>query len=62
MPFPMASSEINGGPLKLEDKFMYPGSSVSSTESDVSMRPVKAWTAVDKLSIKWNSDLSDEIK
>ena len=32
-----AISTLNGGPLKLVDKFMYLSSSVSSTESDVSM-------------------------
>ena len=44
------------------DKFTYLGSSVSLTESDISMRPVKAWTAIEKLSIKWKFNLSDKIK
>ena len=42
---------LNGGSLKLEDKFMYLGSSISSTESDISMCLVKPWTAIDRLSI-----------
>ena len=33
-------STQNGGPLKFVDRFAYLGSSVSSTESDVSMRLV----------------------
>ena len=45
--------------LKLVDKFTY---SVSSTEKDIDMRLTKAWTAIDKLSITWKSDLTDKIK
>ena len=41
---------------------MYFGSSISFTESDVNTRLVKAWTAVDRLSIIWKSDLSDKSK
>ena len=37
--------------LKLVDKFIYLGSSVSSTEKDIDTRLTKAWTAIDKLSI-----------
>ena len=55
-------SSLNGGPLKLVDKFTYIGNSVSSTESDVSMRLANAWTAIDRLLIILKSDLSDEIK
>ena len=33
---------LNGGSLKLVDKFMYLGSSVSSTENDINMRRAKA--------------------
>ena len=39
-----------------------PRSSVSSTENDINMRLAKAWMAIDRLSIIWKSDLSDEIK
>ena len=48
--------------LKLLDKFTYRGSSVSSTEKDIGTRLTKAWTAIDKLSIKWKSDLTDKMK
>ena len=51
-----------GGPLKLADKFTYLGSSVSSTENDISTRLAKAWTAIDSLWIIWKSDLTDKIK
>ena len=38
------------------------GSSVSSTEKDIDTRQTKAWTAIDRLSIIWKSDLTDEMK
>ena len=44
------------------DKFTYLGSSVSSTEKDINMWLTKAWTAIDKLSIIWKSDLTDKMK
>ena len=44
------------------DKFTYLGSSVSSTEKDIDMWLTKAWTAIDKLSIIWKSDLTDKMK
>ena len=44
------------------DKFTYLGSSVSSTEKDIDMRIMKAWTAINKLSIIWKSDLTDKMK
>ena len=40
-------STLKGGPLKLEDKFTYPRSSISSTEKDINTRLAKAWTAID---------------
>ena len=55
-------STLNGGSLKLVDKFTYLGSSVSSTKSDTNMRWMKAWTAIDRLSIIWKSNLSNKIK
>ena len=55
-------STLDGKSLKLVDKFTYLGSSVSSTEKDIDMRLMKAWTAIDKLSIMWKSDLTDKIK
>ena len=48
--------------LKLVDKFTYPGSSASSTEKYIDTRLTKAWTAIDRLSIIWKSDLNDKIK
>ena len=55
-------STLDGTFLKLVDKFTYLGSSVSSTEKDIDTRPTKAWTAIDKLSIIWKSNLTDKIK
>ena len=52
-------STLDGTSLKLVDKFTYQGSSVSSTEKDIH---TKAWTAIDKLSIIWKSDLTDKMK
>ena len=48
--------------LKLVDKITYLGSSVSSTEKVIDTRLTKAWTAIDKLSIIWKSDLTDKMK
>ena len=53
---------LDGASLRLVDKFTYLGSSVSSTENDIDTRLTKAWTAIDRLSIIWKSDLSDEMK
>ena len=55
-------STLNSSSLKLVDKFSYQGSSVSSTEKDINMRLAKAWTAKDRLSVIWKSDLTDKIK
>ena len=55
-------SALNGGSLKLVDKFTNLGSSVASTENDINTRLAKAWTAIDRLSVMWKSDLSDKIK
>ena len=49
-------STLNGGSLKLVDKFTYLGSSVSSTENDIGMRLAKAWTAVDRLLTLWKTN------
>ena len=53
---------LNGSSLKLIDKFIYIGSSVSSTETDINTRQANAWTANDNLSVIWTSDLTDKIK
>ena len=52
----------HGTPLKLVDKFTYIGNSVASTEKDIDTRLTKAWTAINRLSIIWKSDLTDKIK
>ena len=55
-------STLDGSSLKLEEKFIYLRSSVSSTEKDIDTQLTKAWTAIDKLSIIWKSDLTDKMK
>ena len=55
-------STLEGTSLKMIDKFTYLESSVPSTEKDIDMRLTKAWTAIDKLSIIWKSDLIDKMK
>ena len=52
---------LDGASLKLVDKFTYLGSSISSTEKDIDTRLTKAWTAIDRLSIIWKSDLTDKM-
>ena len=53
-------STLNGSSLKLVDKFTYLGSNVSSTETDINTRLAKKWTAIDRLSVIWKSDLTDK--
>ena len=55
-------STLDGTSLKLVEKFTYLESSVSSTEKDIDTRLTKAWTAIDRLSIIWMSDLTDKMK
>ena len=55
-------STLDGTPLKLVDRFTYLGSSVASTEKDIDTRLTKAWTAINRLSIIWKSDLTDKMK
>ena len=55
-------STLERTPLKLVDKFTYLGSSVESTEKDIETRLAKAWTAINRLSIIWKSDLTDKRK
>ena len=55
-------STLDGTLLKLVDKFTYQGSSVSSTKRDIDTRLTKAWTAINRLSIIWKSDLADKMK
>ena len=55
-------STLNGSPLKVVNKFTYIGSSVSSTETNINTRLAKAWTAIDKQSVIWMSDLTEKMK
>ena len=55
-------STLDGTPLKLVDKFTYLGSIVASTEKNIDTRLTKAWTAINRLSIIWKSDLTDKMK
>ena len=55
-------STVDGNSPKLVDTFTNLGSSVSSTEKDIDTRLMKAWTAIDRLSIIWKSDLTDKMK
>ena len=40
----------------------YLGSSISLTEKDIDMRLTKSWTANDRLSIIWKSNLTNKMK
>ena len=53
---------LDGTYLKLVDKFTYLGSSVSWTKKDIDMQLMKAWTAINKLSIIQKSDQTDKMK
>ena len=55
-------STLNGSTLKLVDKFSYLGNSVLSTETHINTRLAKAWTALDRLSVLWKSNLTDKMK
>ena len=55
-------STLEGTSLRLVDKFTNLGSSVSSTEKDIDTRLTKAWTAINKLSTIWKSNLTDKMK
>ena len=53
---------LDGTPLKLVDKFIYLGNSISSTEKDIDTRLTKARTTINRLLIIWKSDLTDKMK
>ena len=55
-------STLNGSSLKLVNKFTYLGNSVSSTDTDINTWLAKTWTAIDRLSVIWKSDLTDKMK
>ena len=48
--------------LSLSLKFTYLGSSIESIEKEIDTRLTKAWTAINRLSIIWKSDLTDKMK
>ena len=54
-------STLSGKPLEFVNQFTYFSDNISSTESEVSIRLAKVWTAFDRLSIIWKFDLSDKI-
>ena len=49
-------------PLNFLNELMYIGSNISSSESDVNSRIGKEFSAIDRLSLVWKSDLSGQIK
>ena len=55
-------STLNGSSLKRVDKFTYLRSSVSSTKADINGWLAKIWTALNRLTVTWKSDLTDKIK
>ena len=55
-------STLNGNALKLVDKFTYLGSRVSSNKKNIDTRLAKAWTAINRLSVVWKSNLTDKMK
>ena len=55
-------STLNGSSLQLVYNFTYLGRSVSSTEADIDTRLAKPRTALDRLSVIWESDLTDKTK
>ena len=57
----MGQIEISNYLLHLKS-FNCVQSSVSSTETTINTRLTKAWTAINRLSVIWKSDLTDKIK
>ena len=55
-------STLNSSSLKLVDKFTYLGSNVSSTKTVINTWLLKAWTAINRLSVMWKSNLTHKIK
>ena len=55
-------STLNGSSLKQVNNFTYFRSSVSSTKKDINTWLAKAWTAINRLSVIWKSDLTDKMK
>ena len=55
-------SILNGSSLKLDDKFTYQGSSASLTMTVIDTWLAKTWTPIDRLSVIWQSNLTDKMK
>ena len=55
-------STLNGSSGKLADKLTYRGRSASSAKTDINTWLAKGWTVIERLSVKWKSDLTDKIK
>ena len=55
-------NEIGRSALKLVNKFTYLGSRVSSSEKDIDTQLAKAWTAMNRVSVIWKSDMTDKMK
>ena len=55
-------STLNGGSLKLVDKFTYLESSVSSTETGINKRLTNSRIGIDSLSVILKSELTDKKK
>ena len=53
---------LNKTLLKKVDDFVYLGSNIASTEKDVLIRILKAWSALDRLRTIWKSTLPEQIK
>ena len=55
-------SNISGNNLNCVDSFVYLGSSIASTETDIKTRLGKAWSALTKLNSIWKSNLTEKLK
>ena len=53
---------VNGSQLKSVDNYTYLGSEISSVDKEIKIRIVKSWSALDKLSSIWKSNLTATLK
>ena len=53
---------VNGTQLKSVDNYTYLGSEISSMDKDIKIRIAKSWSALDKLSSIWKSNLTATLK
>ena len=58
--YSLCSQSINYSLSKFQKWSLW--SSVSSTKKDINTQLAKAWTAIDRLSVIWKSDLTDKMK